>query len=221
MNLRFPGQQYDAETGLHYNYYRDYDPASGRYLQPDPIGLRGGTNPYGYVAGNPVTYLDSDGLERDRPAGARPGLIHVDDASNRVTQAINDALCPPLICGATRSTLPSVKLGSPKSRSTPYCVPDASNYRKLFKDSRPGLPDDWPVHHSIPRRYEELFYIAGINIHDLQFLRGVHPRLHDRITAEWSAFHRRANNDPTAAQVAEFAKHIDEAYGEKFMWPGF
>jgi RHS repeat-associated protein len=36
--LRFPGQYYDAETGLHYNYYRDYDPQTGRYLQPDPIG---------------------------------------------------------------------------------------------------------------------------------------------------------------------------------------
>jgi RHS repeat-associated protein len=62
MNLRFPGQQYDAETGLHYNYYRDYDPASGRYLQPDPIGLQGGINVYQYVEGNALRYVDPYGL---------------------------------------------------------------------------------------------------------------------------------------------------------------
>jgi RHS repeat-associated protein len=45
-NLRFPGQYYDAETGLHYNYFRDYDPAIGKYKQADPIGLAGGSNLY-------------------------------------------------------------------------------------------------------------------------------------------------------------------------------
>jgi RHS repeat-associated protein len=42
-NLRFPGQYYQAETGLNYNYFRDYDPATGRYLESDPIGLAGGS----------------------------------------------------------------------------------------------------------------------------------------------------------------------------------
>jgi RHS repeat-associated protein len=64
--LRFPGQFYDSETGLHYNYFRDYDPAIGRYVQSDPIGLEGGiTTTYGYVNGNPITYRDTLGLRVD------------------------------------------------------------------------------------------------------------------------------------------------------------
>jgi RHS repeat-associated protein len=43
-NLRFPGQFHDRETGLNYNYFRDYDPQTGRYVQSDPIGLAGGMN---------------------------------------------------------------------------------------------------------------------------------------------------------------------------------
>ncbi|MCL1620230.1 RHS repeat domain-containing protein [Ralstonia pseudosolanacearum] len=70
-NLRFPGQVYDQETGKHYNTNRDYDPAGGRYVQSDPIGLNSGQwSTYAYVDGNPTGYADPLGLT---PTGAALG----------------------------------------------------------------------------------------------------------------------------------------------------
>ena len=61
-NLRFPGQYFDAETGLHYNYFRDYDPSVGRYVESDPIGLRGGIDTYAMSAFAPLRWSDLFGL---------------------------------------------------------------------------------------------------------------------------------------------------------------
>jgi len=61
-NLRFPGQLYDSQAGLSYNYFRDYDPAIGRYVESDPIGLAGGLNTFAYAYDNPLGYVDPYGL---------------------------------------------------------------------------------------------------------------------------------------------------------------
>ena len=68
--LRFPGQYYDQETGLHYNYHRYYDPQMGRYLREDPIGIfPGDINLYGYCLNAPINFVDPKGLFR------RPGYF--------------------------------------------------------------------------------------------------------------------------------------------------
>jgi RHS repeat-associated protein len=61
-DTNLPGQYFDQETGLHYNYFRDYDPRTGRYVEADPIGLAGGMNLYTYVKGNPINLIDPNGL---------------------------------------------------------------------------------------------------------------------------------------------------------------
>jgi RHS repeat-associated protein len=61
-NRRFPGQYFDAETGKHYNYFRDYDPSIGRYIESDPIGLKAGLNTYAYVESAPLDDVDFFGL---------------------------------------------------------------------------------------------------------------------------------------------------------------
>jgi RHS repeat-associated protein len=63
--MRFPGQYADKETNRYYNYSRDYDPASARYLESDLIGLLGGLNTYAYVEADPLAFADPFGLQKD------------------------------------------------------------------------------------------------------------------------------------------------------------
>jgi len=69
-NFRFPGQYFDEETGLYYNYHRYYNPTIGRYLTPDPIGLEDGRSLYSYSENNPIRFFDLMGLQ----STAYPGV---------------------------------------------------------------------------------------------------------------------------------------------------
>jgi RHS repeat-associated protein len=74
--FRFPGQYYDAETGLHYNYFRYYDPTTGRYITPDPIGLEGGINLFAYVENNPLLSIDPFGDQNRIPFPSNPAVYN-------------------------------------------------------------------------------------------------------------------------------------------------
>jgi RHS repeat-associated protein len=96
--LRFPGQYHDAETGLHYNVHRYYDPQTARYLSPDPLGLAPSANPYTYVA-NPLAVSDPLGLAGYKdPATGRwardPALPPADHVHNRDSEYPKDYLEP-------------------------------------------------------------------------------------------------------------------------------
>lgn len=74
INLRFPGQYFDAETKLHYNWMRYYNPETGRYLTSDPIGLGGGVNSYAYTSNNPLRWVDPLGLSGSDPLPEAPKI---------------------------------------------------------------------------------------------------------------------------------------------------
>ncbi len=75
LDLRFPGQRFDAVSGMYHNYFRDYDPTVGRYVQSDPIGLLGGMSTYGYANHSPATFSDPMGLFGKKIGGGIANML--------------------------------------------------------------------------------------------------------------------------------------------------
>ena len=86
---RFPGQMYDAESGVTYNYSRDYDASAGRFLASDPVGQFGGNSTYGYVGMSPFLMIDPNGLDFFVPAF---GLIYQSTQGWSPSQSTVDAV---------------------------------------------------------------------------------------------------------------------------------
>ncbi|WP_042230006.1 polymorphic toxin-type HINT domain-containing protein [Paenibacillus popilliae] len=93
-------------------------------------------------------------------------------------------------------------------------VSSKSNYRGLYLDKNPGLPKGWQVHHTLPQKYVGIMKSAGINIHEVKYLRGVDPKVHSKITNEWTKWDKSLGRTPTAQEIRNFAKQIDQKYNK-------
>jgi len=112
IRLRFPGQYLDEETGLHYNYFRDYDPVTGRYVQSDPIGLAGGPNTHVYADANPLVAVDPLGLQGRTSALAQAVRVALEPAPGGPFTQAGAALRVPYVISQIQRVNPSYQYRS-------------------------------------------------------------------------------------------------------------
>jgi len=143
LNLRFPGQYYDTKSGLHYNYFRTYDPSTGRYIESNPIGLRGGVNTYSYAEADPIKYVDPHGLIIIPPEWGdwgieltcvRMRLLVYMTCKIRSTRCNGQSdSCPELVAKAELA----LKCASMQEILSQTCYPDSSpfNHKQVIDDA--------------------------------------------------------------------------------------
>ena len=78
----------------------------------------------------------------------------------------------------------------------------------------PGLPKGWQVHHTLPQKFESVLSKAGINIHEVKYLKGIDPKMHTKITNEWTKWEKNLGRTPTAKEIQNFSETINEKYGQ-------
>ena len=162
-NLRFPGQYLDRESGLHYNYFRTYDPSIGRYTQSDPIGLEGGVSTYGYAYQNSLRYTDPDGL-------------------NPVAGCLAGAWAGPFGCGVGAAVLGSASLAAMLSLRSDSVSLDSTQDQSCEANSdndrcRELLLDIERFKNGISRRIRQLNENAG-GIDQATHIRQLKERQH-------------------------------------------
>jgi len=143
-NFRFPGQYFDVETGTHYNYFRDYEPETGRYVQSDPIGLDGSDNVYAYVDSDPLFYFDFNGLQKKGKfsqsklayvlVGCMKIFLNVDSNLDNDTDPFNERNSNSR--GGTNTT----RIENPKRPDLPPTLPEKPKKPKKWKPKKKCKP---------------------------------------------------------------------------------
>jgi len=155
MDLRFPGQWFQLEAGLHYNWHRHYDPTLGRYTQPDPLGFVDGPSVYGYARNSPYRYVDSNGLTPGDILGAWEYCRGVCSAKGKMVRDVS-IIATPLGeawgCICEESCRPDSyenpghhdETGSGRNNYNRTKETLPKNHKELWEQSRPDLksPDD-------------------------------------------------------------------------------
>ena len=93
-------------------------------------------------------------------------------------------------------------------------IATSGNYRKLYLKEYPELPSGWHVHHTLPQKYAEIMEKSGININKVKYLKGVDPKIHERITVEWVKWGKSLGHTPTAEEIISFSEKIDNKYSK-------
>ena len=89
-----------------------------------------------------------------------------------------------------------------------------NNYRKLFVEKFPDLPKGYQVHHTLPQKYVTIMKNVGSNIHEVEYLKGIDVETHKLITKEWMKWDKALGKTPTAQDVIDFTKQIDNKYNK-------
>lgn len=222
-NLRFPGQMYDDFTGLVYNYYRDYDPSVGRYIQSDPIGLEGGISTYSYVEGNPLTATDPLGLLFRGPAvqpqvvPVKPGVIVIVETPGSPAAAPAavpvGAPIPGVLAGYLKDFETINSAGKDKYPFTPYTPQDM--YQLLYIDRCLPNPE--------LQKPDCLLILLEVKEALLNFVKVSNNAMNNRMRFEELNFikdrHRRAlqesrikaNNQPLRSQLLNASYRLEKA----------
>jgi len=162
-DLRFPGQQWDASVGLSYNYFRDYEAGTGRYVESDPIGLYGGINTYTYVYARPLVGVDPNGQAAQTLAclgGPVPCAIAIGVSAIVGICVANQVVNGPAITTAPPAIFPSCRPGGmcledkaqeePKEEGYGWCIAGCDSAMKVCEigiRGRVGDPSDcWIAH---------------------------------------------------------------------------